>query len=185
MNGTVVASPRWACHLHKSSNCEIGLENDRMFHIVPVKETTIYAQKTFNERTENDEFWEALPRGEWYTPYAYSNQRNEFSSFKCVMRIFEDLDSRNLIYTTYSSPSDFIKSHIITDGRDRVYLCNKHLLQCVKRKSQQTKYTSNTWIKNVLKSMFPRAFRQKNIPTNIPVWALELLRDLTKRNGAP
>lgn len=153
-----------------------------MFHIVPVKETTIYAQKTFNARTENDEFWEALPPGEWYTPYAYSSQRNDLDTFKCVMQIFKGLDERNLIYRTYTSPSDFIKTHIISDGRNRVYLCNKHLLRCVKRKGAQTKYTSNVWIRNVLKSMFPRAFRQKNIPTNIPVWALELLRELAKRN---
>lgn len=146
-----------------------------------MKETTIFAQKTFNARNENDEFWEALPDGEWYTPFAYSNLINDFVKFQQIMRIFHDLDENNLVYKTHSNPSDFIKSHIITNGRDRVYLCNKHLLQCVKRKTPQTRYTSHQWIKNTLKSLFPRAFRQKNIPTNIPVWALELLRDFVKR----
>jgi hypothetical protein len=183
-------SYRWACHLHKSANCEIEVANESdnyMYHIVPVKETRIYAQTTYNARTETDEFWERLPNGEWYTPYAYSSLINDYDTFKLLVRLFKDLDDNNLVYSHYNNPSDFVKNHIITDGKRKITLCNKHLLKCVGRKKsnklkaingdrRRGRYTSKPWIKGIVKSLFPKANTNKTIPTNVPSWAIDILK---------
>lgn len=171
-------SGRWACHVHKSSNCQMGFMGDNFYHIVPVKETTIYAQKTYNTRTENDEFWEKLPNGNYFTPIAYSSLANDYEAFKMILSIFQDLDDNYLSFNQYNKPSDFVKLHILTDGRQKIALCNKHLLKCViNKKKKQIKYTHNNWIKNIIKSLFPKAATQKNIPTNTPSWALDILNN--------
>ncbi|KAG8362532.1 GbNV_gp93-like [Fopius arisanus] len=168
-------SGRWNCHVHKSSKCEMAIMNETLYHIVAVKETTSYAQKMYNTRTENDEFWEKLPDGMYFTPIAHSNLANDYEIFKMIVSIFHDLDSNFLSFNEFSSPSDFVHSHIITDGQKRLTLCNKHLLECVKRKQPQVKYTSPMWLKNVVKALFPKATDPKNIPTNTPPWALQIL----------
>lgn len=170
---------RWACHLHKassSSNCEIGLLDDRLYHIVPVKETTIHAQKNYNSRTENDEFWEQLPPGNWYSTLSYTTLINDYDVFGMVVKMLRDLDARSLVYHQYNNPSDFVKRHIITDCRSTIALCNKHLLKQVKRKQKQVKYSSKAWVRNIVRSLFPKAASlHKNIPTSTPSWALDIL----------
>lgn len=170
---------RWACHLHKassSSNCEIGLLDDHLYHIVPVKETTIHAQKNYNSRTENDEFWEQLPPGNWYSTLNYTSLVNDYDVFAMVVKLLRDLDDRSLVYHQYNNPSDFVKRHIITDCRSTIALCNKHLLKQVKRKQKQVKYSSKAWVRNIVRSLFPKAASlHKNIPTSTPSWALDIL----------
>ena len=107
-----------------------------------------------------------------------------YDKFKLLIRIFKDLDENNLVFSHNNSPSDFVKSHIITDGRRKIVLCNKHLLKCVKRKQRQARYTSRLWIKRVIKSLFPRADKHKTVPTNIPTWAIDILKDSLKSSSS-
>lgn len=174
---------RWSCHLHKSSSsCEIALckQTGDMYHIVSVKETTLYAQRTFNARNENDEFWERLSRKHWYSPLAYCNMSNDYRVFQSVLRILRALDDRSLVYHQYNGPHDFVKRHLIVDGVTSVALCNKHLIKKVKRKQPQVKYMTEAWVKGLLKSLFPGATASRRIPTSTPSWAIEML----SRKGA-
>lgn len=174
---------RWSCHLHKSSSsCEIALcrLTGDMYHIVSVKETTSYAQRTFNARTENDEFWERLSRKHWYSPLAYCNMGNDYRVFESAMRILRALDERSLVYHQYNGPHDFVKRHLIVDGDTSLALCNKHLIKKVKRKQPQVKYTGDAWVKGFLKALFPGATGSRRIPTSTPSWAIEML---TRKGG--
>lgn len=135
----------------------------------------MYAQRTFNARTENDEFWERLSRKHWYSPLAYCNMGNDHRVFESALRILRALDDRSLVYHQYNGPHDFVKRHLIVDGLTSVALCNKHLIKKVKRKQPQVKYTGEAWVKGFLKALFPGATGSRRIPTSTPSWAIELL----------
>ena len=42
-------SYKWTCHLHPNNDCQMTIIDNRQYHILPVKETTAYAQTNFND----------------------------------------------------------------------------------------------------------------------------------------
>lgn len=183
--GERVVRPRWTCHLHKNSVCEVSSDRDgRLYHIASVRETTEYAQRNFNVRTESDEFWERLPLGSWYSPLAYSSAANSPTVFRNVLQLFRDLDERGLAYASKDSPVDFVKRHILTDERSRVTLCNRHLLRRLQRRTTaRRRYTTNNWVRGLLKALFPSVCDQRRMPTNVPSWAIEMMAATRRNNG--
>lgn len=96
-----------------------------------------------------------------------------------ILELFKTLDDHSLKFTSYNTPSDFIRRHIITDGIKQVSLCNKHLLKsgCKKKDGRnQSFYTKTQWIKCILKGLFPKIDSpyKEGIPTNTPDWAIRI-----------
>lgn len=153
MDVEVVLS-RWPCHIHRSSsNCEMAIiknnnnEPPTMYHIITISKTSLVAQK-YNTKNEPDKFWEKLPNGKWLTALCYSSEARNYQVFCNVMKILVDLDINGLRYEKYNKPTDFIKSHLITDGEGNVALCNKHLLR-------QNRQTSSSSLKTSRSSLLP------------------------------
>ncbi|ATY70240.1 GrBNV gp93-like protein [Tomelloso virus] len=172
----------WECHIHSSALCTMKTEYDaealqmRYYHVIPIKNISVAAQ-LFNSRKVLDEFWEDFEYVPYFRAIAYTDCINDQKIFKNVMVIFQQLDDRNMKYSSLNTPSDFIKRHIITDGVSRICLCNKYLIKTTAKKGNapQAFYTRNSWIKAILKLLFPKIDSTKEgIPTNTPQWALNL-----------
>lgn len=157
-----------------------------LFHVVPVKGTTQFAQRRYNARTETNEFWEQLPPGAWYTPIYYSSTINDLDTFAMIMTLFRDLDRESLSYAQTNKPGDFLKQHIVTDGLGRVTLCNKHLLrQTLRKNGSRPRYLTRSWIRGLLRALFPKISTRRggvgaannSIATNTPKWAIDLLNE--------
>lgn len=178
----------WQCHIHSSSSdCTIISEFDaesqvrRYYHSVPIKTISVGAQQ-YNVRKKIGEFWEDLGSISYFTPIAYANCISNPKIFSNICFIFKQLDNDNLKYSTSNSASDFIKKHIITDGSVSICLCNKHLLtQSNKTKTSKPQqfYTRASWIKSILKLLFPKIDSTKDgIPTNTPHWAISVFNSI-------
>lgn len=151
-------------------------QTQRYFHVVPIKNISVTAQ-SFNARKVTDEFWEDLGHVTYFSPIAYSSCINDYNIFNAVIGVFKQLDDNNMKYSSFNTPSDFVKKHIITDGSTKICLCNKHLIKTISKKgtNPQTFYTRNIWIKSILKLVFPKIDATKEgIPTNTPQWAINL-----------
>ena len=168
------------------------LSNDSaLYHIIPVSETTPFAQERYNAQLENHEFWERFENTELCTPVAYSSLINDRAAFEAIVGIFRTMDARGLMFAQMNRASDFVKSHLVTDGYRSITLCNKHLMRPSSRRTSsrsQTKYSSDAWIKSLLQALFPKAASvataSKNIPTNTPQYAVQLLRAKRDANAA-
>lgn len=158
---------------------EIDYESQqpRYFHVIPIKNISVSAQ-SYNARQVTDEFWEDFHNIPYFSPIAYASCISDYKIFSAVMTIFQKLDHNNMKYSSMNTAADFAKRHIITDGSSEVSLCNKHLIKASKRGLKpQYFYTRNSWIKAMLKLVFPKIDDTKDgIPTNTPHWAISLYR---------
>lgn len=209
MNDSIKPISRWRCHLHPNSSCEMAFVQNLQYHVVSVKETTAYAQTKFNSQIQSkstQEFWECLnsdslgasdqhseegnsiysPIVSYVAPIAFCSSVYNYETFCSIHRICESLDVNSLIFSHYSRPSDLLSKHIITDGRNSISLCNKHLLKRINKKGvNRPKYTSVGWIKKLLKYLFPKIQSAKNIPTNTPDWAINLYHNVMTQQQTP
>lgn len=167
---------RWACHLHKSdARCEMRKVDEQYFHITQQKDTDAYAQVNFNAQQIPDEFWESFGTTLYISPIASSSANESFEVFKSIVYMFAELDSNQLkFHNKYNTPADFVTRHIICDDDGRIFLCNKHLLRKCSSKKPQEFYKRDIWIKAIVKELFPKITKLKNIPTSTPLWAMSL-----------
>lgn len=162
--------------------------NGVQYHVVPVKEVSLYTQTRYNKSTDvgisNNEFWEAMPNTAtvYLTPVANCDLINDYNFVRKIFLKYAELDAESVVYTRYGSASDMVKRHVLTDCLGNVALCNKHLIRPVARKGQQIKYTSATWERKTLKALFPKAMSttKNNIPTGTQAWVLEILKTATR-----
>lgn len=188
-------------------------ENDRYYHIVSVKNISVLAQ-TYNVKNNPDEFWEDFNNVPYFVPVAYSNCVNEKSNFVKIYNIFKSLDDNRHKYSYMNTPGDFVKKHIITDGRDNIKLCNKHLLRTSPGSSNNSQvgshtstvsrtgvrsggigrnqkpqicYTKDSWLRLVIKSLFPKieSCYKAGVTTNTPQWAIQLYAQTNKQQQQP
>lgn len=179
---------RWDCHAHHSGDCSMAYVNGVQYHVVPVKEVSLYTQTRYNKSVDvgigNNEFWEAMPNTAtvYMTPVANCDLINDYNFVRKIFLKFAELDAESVVYTRYGSASDMVKRHVLTDCVGNVALCNKHLIRPVARKGQQIKYTSATWERQTLKALFPKAMStaKNNIPTGTQAWVLEILKTPTR-----
>lgn len=195
---------RWPCHIHscglggsssssRSINCWMAFMGNLQFHITNVSKIPIYAQKAFNWaeriRAPKNEFWELLSGNIQKSIFVCSlgqcSSRTEMDFVRDAMKLLRQLDELNLVYAAYGTPEDMVFKHLITDGRGRLILCNKHLIkrpnQSVHR--QKWKYTNAAWEKRFIKTLFPKiTVRRKGvsngsnqIPTDTRNWVLDIL----------
>lgn len=163
----------------------MAYRNGVQYHIVPVKEVSVYTQTHYNRSTDvgiSNEFWEALPStaSVYMTPVANCDLINDYEFVRKIFLKFAELDDSSLIYSKYTSAGDMVKRHLLTDCVGNVALCNTHLLRRVTRKTgDQIKYTSAAWERKTLKALFPKAMStsgRNSIPTGTQAWVLELLK---------
>lgn len=189
--GVVVPIHRCRCFIHKEGNCSTVTTADKtQFHIVPVRETTKYAQTNFNDleaqrryvdtnTNATEEFWECLTDSSnptiYTTPIAYCSAIKKKEVFERIMDLCRDLDSKSLVFPINHDVRQMLTQHIITDGCRHITLCNKHLLN--RNASSRPKYSKNDWTKKMLLYLFPSISRNK-MPTNTPDWAIHLFNQL-------
>lgn len=145
--------------------------NEKYYHVIPVKELDRYAL-SFNARVASDEFWEPFNNIAYITPIAYSNWIEQELFMEQIFTLFEALDAHGVYYTCKNTPNDMIKQHLIVDCMGSVTLCNKHLLRKAKVKPR---YTSVTWKKKIIKSLFPKATNPKTMRADIPYWVTKYI----------
>lgn len=150
---------------------------NKYFHIIPVKHISTFAQH-HNSNNISNEFWEDFGDILYAAPIFKWSRVKDINIFDDIYKIFKDLDSNNLKYCTHSKVSDFVEKHIITNGRDKIMLCNKHLLKHFPKKNNgaQIFYTKDKWKKDLLKILFNKVDIVKGIPTDTPTWAINLIR---------
>lgn len=150
--------------------------NNEYYHVIPVKDISAYSQSNYNSQNVPDEFWESCGSILYVTPIAYTSSINNLDVFNAIMKVFKSLDQTHLKYTNYNTPSDFVKKHLISDGDKNIMLCNKHLIKrhLTKNQKPQEQYTRNSWIKSILKELFPNVKSKKNISTNTPQWVINI-----------
>lgn len=194
---TMAPQNTWCCHLHSSSSldCSMRLIGDVYYHVVPVKTVSRDAQQ-YNMQNVPNEYWESLNTELFVSPVAYISHINDFNFFNRILIIFQLLDVHRLKYITRNTPAEFIKHHIVcTATGSRVTLCNKHLIKSAgvptsnsssaasKIKSKLSSgvpkayslYTRSTWIRSLLKALFPQIESTKHgVSPTIPVWAINL-----------
>lgn len=184
---------RWDCHAHHSGDCSMAYVDGVQYHIVPVKEVSLYTQTRYNKCTNvgisSNEFWEALPNTStvYMTPVANCDLINSYEFVRKIFMKFCELDAESVVYTKYGSAGDMVKRHMLTDCVGNVALCNKHLIRPVARKGRQIKYTSAAWERQTLKALFPKAMStsgKTNIPTGTQAWVLDILKP-PPRTGQP
>lgn len=180
----------WTCHLHASSSsaeCSMRLIGETYYHIVPVKTISRDAQR-YNTQNISNEFWETFDSVVYVTPIAYASHINDYDFFRRIMIIFHMLDVSRLKYTSQNTVNDFIKRHMVcTATGSRISLCNKHLLKSAGPATMTAAsmaaaalkpyslYTKPTWIRSLLKALFPRIEIVKDgVSPSIPVWAINM-----------
>jgi hypothetical protein len=170
-------SIRWACHLHKSdARCEMRIVNNRYYHITQQKDADAYAQVNFNAQQISDEFWEDFGTRLFVSPIAHCSVIDNCQVFIKMSQLFVELDAKHLkFHIKYNTAADFIKRHIICDVTGEIFLCNKHLLRHSSSKKPQEFYKRDIWIRSIIKELFPKITKLKNIPTNTPLWAMHLI----------
>lgn len=170
--------PKWSCHLHPKSNCSIVFENNKQFHINTIKDVDKIAS-VYNTKNIPNEFWEDLGENICYvSAIAYTNwiNRMDFVVDK-VFKIFQNLDENGYYFASENKPSDFIKSHLVVSPCGNVRLCNLSLLRG--SKISKKRYSTNSWKKRIIKSLFPKLFAPKNkIATDIPAWVTIIYNEL-------
>lgn len=186
----------WTCHLHISSSsaeCTMRLIGDTYYHIVPVKTISRDAQQ-YNTKNIPNEYWEWFDTNLYVSPIAYTSHINSFLFFQRIMSIFQQLDMVRLKYSSQNSAADFVKRHLVcTPNGLRITLSNKNLLKSGSSAASMLAaangngkpysfYTRHTWIKSLLKALFPRIEIVKNgVAPSIPVWAINMY--FTSNNG--
>lgn len=173
----IESADTWACHIHHSADCKMKNFRGHFYHVKPIKDISAYSQANFNSQNVPEEFWEDFDQVLYVSPIAYASNAYKEEIFRSIMKIFYTLDSSYLKYATMNKPSDFVKKHLVTDGGRNIILCHKHLIRQCKRKDKkpQTYYTRNSWIRLILKSLFPKIEGSKTIPTNTPQWAMSYM----------
>lgn len=175
---------RWTCHLHKSSQCKIARNNDRIYHIVSVKRVTPFAQLNFNVRKENlNEFWEDFGSCMYMAPIALCDSYKNKETFLAMCKLFNYLDENKLKFTRDNDINDILTKHIVTDGDGRVALCNSHLLKYTPVAAQCI-YTRTVFIRNVIKALFGIQ-SVKNIPISTPEWLIHFIDSLKNYDIRP
>lgn len=183
----------WTCHVHASSSsaeCSMQLIDSTYFHIVPVKTISPSAQH-FNCRTRPSEFWETFGSVVFVAPVVFTSHINNFAFFSRIMTIFGMLDSARLKYSTQNTASDFMRRHIVCNATgSRMTLSNKHLMKnaTASGSASATKeyscYTRLTWVRSLLKTLFPRIEIVKDgVSPNIPMWAIDLYHKSRSSNA--
>jgi hypothetical protein len=168
-------SQTWACHLHQKDSCFMKRTKNKIYHVIPIPSVTMAAQK-YNEDTKSANYTElcdVMP----VTAVAYLSSISNISTFKAIYDILLHLDMNRMRYTEHNKPSDFVKRHIVSDGNNKLILCNKYLIKTIDpTKSYKVKYTRLAYIKLLLKAMFPKicASKKTGVATNIPGWALKI-----------
>lgn len=148
VGATGQSTVRWDCHAHPSGDCSMAYRNGIQYHIIPVKEVSVYTQTHYNRSTDvgiGNEFWEAMPSTAtvYMTAVANCDLINDYEFVRKIFLKFAELDGDSLIYSKYTSAGDMVKRHLLTDCLGSVALCNTHLLRRVTRKTgDQVKYTS-------------------------------------------
>lgn len=173
----------WTCHLHSSGHCSMrkeydpDVERDRYYHVVIIKNISITAQ-SYNVRNNADEFWEDFLYVAYFSPIVYCTCINEYKTFQMLVDLFRKMDENNIKYSSFNTPADFMKKHIITDGSN-ITLCNKYLVKKGLSKSIQIFYGRDYWLKACLKILFPKIEATKDgIPTSTPPWAISIFASL-------
>lgn len=148
-----------------------------------MNDISAYSQSLYNARPMTDGFWETFGEILFTTPIAYATNIYRLEIFRAVLSIFQRLDMDCVKYKSHNTPSDFVKRHIITDGRKQVMLCNKHLIKrCrTKNNSIQKFYTRDSWVRMVLMALFPKTNNKHGLPTDTPQWVIDLLKKHTVR----
>lgn len=176
---------RWDCHAHHTGDCSMAYVNGLQYHVVPVKEVSLYTQTRYNKIADvsvvgNNEFWEVMPNTNtaYMTPVASCDLINDYEFVRKIFLKFAELDAESVVYTRYGSASDMVRRHVLTDCVGNVALCNKHLIRPVARKEGRIKYTSVAWARQTIKALFPKAMSttKNNIPTGTQAWVLEILK---------
>lgn len=186
-----ITTTRWDCHAHHSGDCSMAYVNGVQYHVIPVKEVSLYTQTRYNKSTDvgisNNEFWEAMPNTSttFMTPVANCDLINDYNFARKIFLKYSELDSESVVYTRYGSASDMVKRHVLTDCLGNIALCNKHLIRPVVRKEPQIKYTSAKWERQTLKALFPKAMStaKNNIPTSTQTWVLDILKSSTRSSN--
>lgn len=181
----------WQCHLHRQEKCKILYDknSESFHHVVPIALIDNDINKLFNSRMSESEFSEKLCSSNdrlHVTGLYYTNMLNKKDCFYGLLNILKSLDNLNVRYSDHTSSKSnkvtsiqvesLLKKHLITDGINRITLCNRHFL--VKNKSK-FKYSSPEFIKMLLLTMFPKASnKNKNIPIDTPNWVIEYISSL-------
>lgn len=173
----IESADTWACHIHHSSDCKMKRYHNKYYHVKPIKDISTYAQTKFNSQNIPDQFWENFDVVLYVSPILYASNIYNEDIFKQVLLVFYELDRLYLKYASLNTPADFVRKHLLTDGHSNIILCHKHLIRQNKRKDnkKQTFYTRDTWIRLIIRELFPKINGSKTIPTNTPQWAMNYM----------
>lgn len=160
------------CHIHRDGYCKIAYNENNQYHFIPVSSIDTFAAG-FNKTSKTNEFCELLEDGNYTTPISDSEWKKDKDFINECFSLLRYLDENGIIYIDRKSPVDFATKHIITDGKGRVHLCNRHLFKQCK---PQVRYSSDTFKRKLLCVLFPAInSTKKAIPSDTPPWIFSFI----------
>lgn len=158
-----------------------GSARDKVYyHIIPVSETSRFAQQLNSDKDNKREFWENLETRVYVSPIIRSEYHFEETGFRRILNILANLDANRVVFKSgHDKCEDIVTKHLVVDRDGFMTLCNRHLLIQRAKPLKSTKtyahYNTEHFQLLMLRQLFPKIDGPRgSMPTSIPLWAIKL-----------